>query len=165
MKLPPHLQRYEIEFRATADLLVVDPYLLAAICDRESMGGLTLRPRGPSGVGDGGHGHGLMQIDGRYHRRFIDARGPDGLPLWTVPRWNILYGGELFARNLREWDGELYPAIATYNCSYAAAVRALRALPSDAPPAHRLAALDLVTTGADYVTDVLRRRETFLSLA
>ncbi len=69
------------------------PEVLAGIMMRESEGGWSplLNPQGPSGLGDGGHGHGLMQIDCRAHPDFCDGD-------WKDPEKNIGYGALVLAQ-------------------------------------------------------------------
>lgn len=157
MQLPPHLDRWYLCFQAAHMQTGVDPYLLAAICDRESAGGEALTPKGPAGTGDKGHGRGLMQIDDRYHLSFIAARDGRGIALWQVPAFNILYAARLLTQmwgSLHIWPA----AIAAYNAGASMARGALAALSPDAPQEAIVAALDRVTAHGDYVSDVLRRR-------
>jgi soluble lytic murein transglycosylase-like protein len=83
--LPPAGQRYADDILAVAQAEGVSPFLIAAIMDRESRYGQALRPPGPAGTGDNGHGHGLMQIDDRSHAAFIATGG------WKIPRQAITY--------------------------------------------------------------------------
>ncbi len=162
--LPKHLGQWASQLAAAQACLGVDPFLIAAIMDRESRGGLLLKPRGPAGVGDGGRGHGLMQIDSHYHESFLRAFGPDGKLLWQDPLFNILFGAALYRGNLTLFQNDEPMAIGAYNAS-AKRVRDSVASPLTAPmgPAARIAAIDRVTTGGNYVSDVLRRRKEFLS--
>lgn len=133
------------------------PYLLAAVCARESGGGVYLVPRGPHGLGDRGHGHGLLQVDGRYHAKFLHMRLPSGALAWQDPRENILYGASLLRQNLRLLGGDLQAAIAAYNASWQRVRAVQRRLAPAVALELRLRAYDDVTTGRDYVSDVLRR--------
>lgn len=107
---------------------------ISAVMDRESAGQNVE-------VGVDGHGHGLMQIDDRYHDF---AKGPDA----TDPAKNASYGAALL-KDLFEklppdmpYDEKITRAAAAYN----------------AGPAHLTAdEPDSGTTGNDYGTDVLHR--------
>lgn len=153
-KAPSRVNRWALEFQAAQMAFGVDPFVLAAICDRESLGGTVLQPKGPAGVGDRGRGHGLMQIDSTYHPTFLAAVGPDGRALWQSPTWNILYGAALLAANLASLDGSYPAAIASYNASLA---RVLKVLQLGKEGNDLVAALDHLTTGGNYVSDVLTR--------
>ena len=133
---------------------------MAAIVDRESRGGDALTPPIPLGTGDHGHGKGLAQIDDRSHHRFIVAAFDDGrTPLWTDPTFNILYGARLLSVGFRV--SKSWPvAIASYNAGLLRAMRVQKAL-SDSGEIALIASLDRITTGGDYVSDVLRRMSGF----
>lgn len=60
----PRLQQYRDAFETSAARHGVPPALLAAIASRESRGGAALDN---NGRGDGGNGHGLMQVDRNAH--------------------------------------------------------------------------------------------------
>jgi hypothetical protein len=159
-RLPPRLSRYAKHFEAAALCFDLDALVLAALCDRESGGGDFLSTKGPDGVGDGGHGRGLMQIDDRYHKTFIAALGVDGVALWKRPWANILYGASLLAFNLSQFGRDYIPAIASYNASLDN-VRNL--IHSADAGADRVALVDTITTGHNYTKDVLARRDKFLA--
>jgi hypothetical protein len=72
-RLPLRLAQWAVEIHFAAALYRLDPLVLAAIVERESRGGEALSPPGPAGVGDGGHGRGLMQIDDRWHGLFVST--------------------------------------------------------------------------------------------
>jgi hypothetical protein len=114
--------------------------VLGAIMDRESAGGQTLNPRGPTGVGDFGHGRGLMQIDDRAHPEF--TAGED----WKDPQANITYGAKLLRSLFDAGNGDLRAAIAAYNAG---------------PRALKLTDPDVITTGRNYSADVLARADSF----
>lgn len=61
----PRLQQYRDAFETAAARHGVPPALLAAIASRESRGGAALDN---NGRGDGGNGHGLMQVDRNAHQ-------------------------------------------------------------------------------------------------
>jgi soluble lytic murein transglycosylase-like protein len=156
--LPSRLAQWWAYFQASGRRYGVDPYLLAAICDRESLGGEALKPKGPKGTGDGGHGLGLMQIDRRYHPDFAGRSAPTGLSLWCIPEWNIAYAASLLAEDLHAFGGDELRAVAAYNAGRAHVTRACAHLTRPFIPEALLAAVDSITTGGDYVSDVLSRR-------
>jgi membrane-bound lytic murein transglycosylase MltF len=78
----------DIIYDAAKDSGIFHPSLIAGVIYRESWFGLLLKPKGPAGTGDNGHGHGLMQIDDRY---FEFARTGK----WQDPKENILFGTNL----------------------------------------------------------------------
>lgn len=138
-------------------------FLLAGVVSRESAFGVLLRPRGPNGLGDFGHGHGLGQVDDRFNaaepdwskKRLAHIASGD----WTDPTKHLLF----CARYLRHlWDrlssvedlGErLRAAAAAYNAGLPA-VQAQFAQGNDP---------DAATTHRDYGADVLARAEKFAS--
>jgi soluble lytic murein transglycosylase-like protein len=87
----------------------IDPFLIAALGDRESRWGNALSPRGPWGTGDAGHGRGLLQIDDRSFGPDENGVGSgDGWLAshdWRDPETNIRKGAELLASNLRFFQG------------------------------------------------------------
>src|SRR5712664_3611682 len=182
--LPSRLAQWADSFMAAGLVYGVSPTLLAAICDRESRGGEALLPHGPTGTGDNGHGRGLMQLDDRTHQRFLDAAFFDGVPLWRSPAFNILYGCWLLRHYYNLSVGRWAVAIAAYNAGLTRALRAtpgdlratpgdpratpgdLRATPGDlratpGDPTSLVQRLDALTTGGDYVSDVLKRQAAF----
>lgn len=161
MTLPRNVALWWPHFDEAGKYFMLDPFLLAAICARESGGGVYLVPRGPEGTGDGGHGRGLMQIDDRYHGEFIARKLPDGRFAWQDARENIRYGAGLLRQYLDQLDGDMPAAIAAYNAGPTRIGRVKRRLSIDAPLDIRLTAYDACTTGRDYARDVLRRRDEF----
>jgi hypothetical protein len=133
---------------------------MAAIVDRESRGGDALTPPIPLGTGDGGHGKGLAQIDDRAHHRFTVATFDDARThLWTDPTFNVLYGARLLSTGHK--ISKSWPvAIAAYNAGLLKAMRILKAR-VDPGEIALIASLDRITTGGDYVSDVLRRMSGF----
>jgi soluble lytic murein transglycosylase-like protein len=166
-RLPQRLAQWAPQMVAAHICYGVDMLLIAAIMDRESQGGEALKPRGPKGVGDGGHGRGLMQIDDRSHGMFLQARFDDKLTdVWTDPAFNILYGTRLIARNTRMLGGNVLAAIAAYNAGPGRAGDVMRSLGPITDKQAVIAALDEVTSKGpsgrpDYVSDVMKRWENF----
>lgn len=159
--LPIHLRQWAREFHGAGTIYRLCPYLLAAVCDRESRGGLALSPQGPAGTGDKGHGRGIMQADDRFHVSFVSATDGSGKHLWKQAPFNVLYGAKLLRDNLDALlDVSL--ALSAYNAGVAR-VRAASDLvsvgPDDATTLEmRRKAADAKTTGGNYGADVLRRR-------
>jgi membrane-bound lytic murein transglycosylase MltF len=151
--LPARLAQWELHFRVAASEFEVDPLILAAICDRESLGGNALDPKGAAGVGDKGHGRGLMQIDDRAHHAWLKTNE------WRDALTNIRKGAEIFAGDLQRFRQQQAPeptrcALAAYNCGAATVRKALeRSLP-----------VDHFTTKQDYSADVTRRYLSFKDL-
>jgi hypothetical protein len=120
--------------------------VLSAIMDRESGGGRYLIPVGPAGVGDHGHGRGLMQIDDRdrppFPGRAAFVRGAS----WMDPAKNILFGARILAAYYDRASGHLGRAIAAYNAGPVA-------LTAKDPDEH--------TTGRNYSRDILARVDHF----
>ncbi len=148
MSLPERLNRWRPIFEFAADYYFekgeFDAMDLAAICDRESRGGEALRPQGPGGTGDGGHGRGLMQIDDRWHKDFICSG------LWSKPEFNIFYAAGLLLQNWNIFE-DRPAAIAAYNCGPGNVRKALKAGLD----------VDAYTTGKNYSKDVLSRGDRF----
>jgi soluble lytic murein transglycosylase-like protein len=151
LKLPRHLAYLERHFRVAGDDWTVDPLLLAAVCDRESGGGVYLVPPDPSGVGDRGHGRGLMQIDDRTWVKWLrDHRWQDALT-------NIRFGAEILRGEMDRFAQTghgIECAVAAYNCGPARVRQALA----------EKRGCDFYTHGQDYAADVLRRRAAFAAL-
>lgn len=148
--LPYRLWRWRNAVEEAANQTGMDKYLIWAIMDRESLCGDALTPVGsPQGTGDGGHGRGLMQIDDRFHIDFCKD-----IKQWGDAYQNILYGAALFRMYQRQL-GSVERAIAAYNAGPS------RVQQSGYEEAEFL---DMLTTGKDYVTDVLRRQALFTKL-
>jgi hypothetical protein len=94
--LPDAGKRYFDVIQRVAAETRLSPVLLAAIMDVESRFGDALTPPGPAGKGDGGHGHGLMQIDDRTHGTFLAQKMPDGTPKWANPYENVKYAANVY---------------------------------------------------------------------
>ena len=91
-------QVYADYLLAAQDEYRVSPFLLYGIMEIESRSGEILSPPGPSGTGDSGHGHGLMQIDDRTWSAWLKLVDPaTGTPLWQIPRENIRKGADILS--------------------------------------------------------------------
>lgn len=119
--------------------------LLLGVASRESNMGLGLDE---NWTGDHGYGKGLMQIDSRHHPQFTASHRNDD------HQANIHYGASFLAGMITRFNGEYLPAIAAYNAGEA---RVRTAIGAGLNP-------DQVTTGGDYVRDVLRRMEVIESV-
>jgi hypothetical protein len=160
--LPERLSRWLPQLIAAELIFDVPVPLMAAIIDRESLGGDALRPKGPSGYGDRGHGHGLGQIDDRSHGGFLGARFWDGVRLWAEPTFNILYAARLMRSNLTASRGDFHLSIAAYNCGLTKARWELeKQHGAITDEESRIAVLDSATAGGNYVSDVLSRWKKF----
>ncbi len=94
------------EIAAAAERRGLDPRLMAAVAAQETGG-----PGADSGanvVGDGGHGHGLFQIDDRYH---AFAQTPAAMD----PAKNADYAAGLLSRLLDRYHGDVHAALSAYN--------------------------------------------------
>jgi hypothetical protein len=91
----------------------LDPRLLAAVAAQETGG-----PGSNSGanvVGDGGHGHGLFQIDDRYHAFAATPAAMD-------PAKNAGYAAGMLAGLLHKYGGNVREALSAYNAGSPTAV-------------------------------------------
>lgn len=159
--LPLHLRQWAREFYGVGIIYCLCPYLLAAVCDRESRGGLALKPIGASGTGDMGHGRGLLQVDDRFHLGFVCAADSGGHHLWKKPAFNVLYGAALLRANI-DTLGDVHLALSAYNAGVTRVRESAgKVMPSgdkEADLARRRAAADERTTGDNYAADTIRRR-------
>jgi hypothetical protein len=84
----------------------VDPTLLAAVAAQETGG-----PGSNAGhnvVGDGGHGHGLFQIDDRYHAFASTPQAMD-------PASNADYAAGMLHGLIAKYGGNVHEALSAYN--------------------------------------------------
>ena len=94
------------QIAAAAQRHRLDPTLLAAVAAQETGG-----PGSNSGanvVGDGGHGHGVFQIDDRSHA-FAST------PAAMDPGQNADYAAGLLAGLLQKYGGNVHAALSAYN--------------------------------------------------
>lgn len=160
--MPGRLSRWLNQFIAAELCYGIEVPLIAAIIDRESLGGEALKPKGPAGFGDSGHGHGLGQIDDRTHAGFLHAKFWDGIPLWQDASFNILTAARLLRSNINAGRGDLPLAIASYNCGLKKALRYLEEKKTEITSEEkRVKVLDSATTNGSYVSDVFRRMKEY----
>src|SRR5581483_406684 len=84
----------------------LDPELLAAVAAQETGGPGT--NAGRNLVGDGGHGHGLFQIDDRWHPFATTSAAMD-------PASNAQYAAGMLSDLLRRYNGNVHQALSAYN--------------------------------------------------
>lgn len=124
-------------FTEAANRYGLDEELLMGIASRETHMGRLLK----NSLGDRGFGFGIMQIDKRFYPEFTSRVRPND------HRANIMKGAEIFAEELRRFDGNVQAALAAYNAGPGNVQAAIdRGLDPDTP-----------TTGGDYGKDVLDR--------
>jgi hypothetical protein len=97
---------YAPEIANAARRHCVDPELLAALAAQETGGPDT--SAGHNEVGDGGHGHGLFQIDDRYHP-FAST------PAAMDPASNADYAAGMISGLLKQYGGNVREALSAYN--------------------------------------------------
>lgn len=134
-------------FEKVAAKYEFDTHLLLALASRET----NLRPDYAycRKLGDRGYGHGIIQIDKRYHGEFLKEH--DFKP---QPEPCLDYGAALLRANLDHFNGDYLKALCAYNAGIGGVKRALRA--GKTP--------DQATTGGDYGSDVLHRANLFKQL-
>jgi hypothetical protein len=98
--------RYGAQITAAARANGLDPRLLAAVAAQETGG--PGQDSGANVVGDGGHGHGLFQLDDRYHPIARTAASMD-------PATNAQYAGKFLSGLIRQFGGNLRAALSAYN--------------------------------------------------
>lgn len=169
LRTVPHLAQWVNELAEVAasmrspDMALDFALDLAAIMDRESLGGDTLIPKGPAGTGDfvkrngklppdgQGWGRGLMQLDYAAHPELMDKTMPDGTPAWENPLKNIKAGALIYHHNLLHFNGDKIKAFAAYNTGIGNVQSSIeKGLDPDTTTAH-----------GNYGKDVLRRRNQF----
>lgn len=94
------------EITAAASKFGLDPRLLAAVAAQETGG-----PGSNAGrnvVGDGGHGHGIFQIDDRFHD-FAKSTAA------MQPQANADYAAGMIAGLLKRYGGDVHKALSAYN--------------------------------------------------
>jgi transglycosylase-like protein with SLT domain len=94
------------EISAAASKFGLDPRLLAAVAAQETGG-----PGSNAGrniVGDDGHGHGIFQIDDRFHDFAKSAAA-------MQPQANADYAAGMIAGLLKRYGGDVHKALSAYN--------------------------------------------------
>lgn len=146
------LRKYWAIIQKYAKQSGVPPQVLAGIGSRESRWGLALKPKGAGGTGDYGNGHGLLQVDIRYHKKHIESLD------WMNPEKHIRYAiMEVFVpyRNYIQREtglsgrNLLRATVAAYNGGAGAVIRLLKK--------EDTSDVDEVTTKGDYSKDVFNR--------
>jgi spore coat assembly protein SafA len=136
--LPEPYSKYQDEIMAASRKYNIPPEIITGVISRET--------NGQNILGDGGHGHGLMQIDDRYHSSFL-RNNQNGLN----PASNIDYGTSILRDNLDRYNGNYNKALAAYNAGQG---NVDRAVANGRSP-------DAYTTGHNYGADVLQRARYF----
>jgi len=113
-----------------------------------------------------GWGRGLMQLDWADpdNLAFFAEVLPDGTPAWQDARRNILFGAEKLSRCIHAFDDTEAPEFfgaAAYNAGRDRVHEALRSVRASADAQARRDAVDHITTGRNYATDVLERRNQY----
>ncbi|HLI95488.1 MAG TPA: transglycosylase SLT domain-containing protein [Candidatus Baltobacteraceae bacterium] len=94
------------QIAAAAEKYGLDPRLLAAVAAQETGG-----PGSNAGrnvVGDGGHGHGIFQIDDRFHDFAKTGAAMN-------PQTNADYAAGMIAGLLKQYGGDVHKALSAYN--------------------------------------------------
>lgn len=105
-ELRGHGVAYAGEIAAAATRYGLDGRLLAAVAAQETGG-----PGSNAGrnvVGDGGHGHGVFQIDDRFHAFARTSGAMD-------PAENANYAARMLSGLLRRFGGNVHKALSAYN--------------------------------------------------
>jgi len=146
---------FSSEIATAAKKYGISPRLLAAVAAQETGG-----PGSNTGrniVGDGGHGHGVFQIDDRFHAFARSSRAMD-------PRANADYAAHMVSDLLRRFGGDVHKALSAYNTGDANAVGTVtqwqdgtRLSYADSVLRHYLA---LGGNGPDSLVDELRSEST-----
>ena len=111
------------QIEAAAQRHGVSATLLAAVAAQETGG-----PGASSGaniVGDGGHGHGVFQIDDRYHA-FAST------PAAMDPAQNADYAAGMLSGLLQKYGGNTHAALSAYNAGSPTATGAVTTWPNGA---------------------------------
>src|SRR6266481_3739956 len=157
MALPARISRWSNQLLAAEQCTGFSAEMLAAIMERETLGGesMLLRPRGAAGIGDHGHGYGLFQIDDRSHASFISATDGFGRALWSRADMNCLYAA-IHLSKLMELFSDIEMVLCAWNAGQGRAIEALSRFKSGRFST-KTAALDAVTDNGDYVSIVMKQ--------
>lgn len=112
IQLAQHGVAYATQIAGAAQRYGLDPRLLAAVAAQETGG-----PGSNSGanvVGDGGHGHGLFQIDDRWHSFAKSSAAMN-------PAKNADYAAKMISGLLKRNGGNVKAALSSYNAGSPAA--------------------------------------------
>jgi soluble lytic murein transglycosylase-like protein len=149
--LPPRARPYADVILRVSRETGVPAHLLYAIGDRESRWGTALDS---GGRGDNGNGHGIMQIDKRYHGAWIAQ------DKWRDPYENVKYGAKVLLDSLNYMSRKGlkgvtrdFAAVAAYNKGASGVYQNVVAGRS----------ADTGTTGNDYASDVIARANQIVS--
>lgn len=113
-----------------------------------------------------GWGRGGMQLDWAEpsNEDFLSELLPDGTPAWQDGARNIDAGTGILARLIKMFGHDEGLAAAANNAGPAAVSRAISGLTGPVTAHRRHVAADQVTTGKNYCTDVLSRRDRYAAL-
>lgn len=98
--------KYAPEIAAAASKYGLDPTLLAAVAAQETGGPDT--NAGSNIVGDYGHGHGVFQIDDRWHDFASTADAMN-------PAKNADYAAHMLSGLIQQYGGDVHKALSAYN--------------------------------------------------
>lgn len=157
--IPSSARTYADVIRQVAQESGVDPFVIVSLGWRESHWGDLLSPRGPSGLGDAGHGHGLMQIDDRTWGDWLAEYD------WTDPYTNVSKGADIFSGYLSnaygqglDGDAALLAAMGAYNHGPKAIGNVVAAVRDGTDI---FAAADTNTTQGNYASDVYAKAQSW----
>ncbi len=105
-RLAAHGVAFAPQIAGAARRYGLDPDLLAAVAAQETGGPDT--NAGHNVVGDGGHGHGIFQIDDRWHS-FASTPGA------MDPTQNADYAAGMISGLIKRYGGNLHEALSAYN--------------------------------------------------
>lgn len=97
---------YAPQIVSAAESHGLDPGLLAAVAAQETGG--PGQNGGSNVIGDGGHGHGLFQIDDRWHDFASSPQAMD-------PQSNADYAAGMLSGLLNRYGGNVHEALSAYN--------------------------------------------------
>lgn len=113
-------------------------------------GSMNLKPL----EGDRGYGHGIIQVDSRYHAAFVKKFGEDG---YTAFPAYVAYGTWVFRDFMNQWAERGYKGEKLLLLSFASYNKG-------GPPNVNESRPDTGTAGGNYATDTLERWKLFAQL-